>query len=56
VVRTQDEVRDLLAAGLQWHGDYAERYRQWQRTFNHHDDGMAASRATDALFRSSRPA
>jgi CDP-glycerol glycerophosphotransferase (TagB/SpsB family) len=55
VVRTQDEVRDLLLDDLSWHDGYADRYREWQGMFNHHDDGKAASRATDALFRSEQP-
>ncbi len=55
VVRTQDEVRDLLLDDMRWHAGFSDRYREWQGMFNHHDDGKAASRATDALFRSDQP-
>ncbi len=55
VVRTQDEVRDLLLDDMRWHPGFSDRYREWQSMFNHHDDGKAASRAVDALFRSDQP-
>ena len=50
VVRTPDEVVDLLGSIDTWTPTYDERYEAWCARFNHADDGHAAERAVDALF------
>ena len=50
VVRTPDEVVDLLGSIDTWAPTYDERYEAWCARFNHADDGHAAERAVDALF------
>lgn len=50
VVRTPDEVVDLLGSIDTWAPTYDERYKAWCARFNHADDGHAAERAVDALF------
>ncbi|MGI9085930.1 MAG: CDP-glycerol glycerophosphotransferase family protein [Aeromicrobium sp.] len=50
VVRTPQEVVDLLGSIDSWAPTYDERYEAWSARFNHADDGHAASRAVDALF------
>ena len=50
VVRTPQEVIDLLQTIDSWEPTYRERYDAWNARFNHADDGHAAERATDALF------
>jgi CDP-glycerol glycerophosphotransferase len=50
VVRTPDEVVDLLGSIDTWVPTYDERYEAWCARFNHADDGHAAERAVDALF------
>ena len=50
VVRTSDEVVDLLGSIDAWLPTFGERYEAWCARFNHADDGHAAERAVDALF------
>ena len=50
VVRTPDDVVDLLGSIDTWEPTYDERYKAWCERFNHADDGHAAERAVDALF------
>jgi CDP-glycerol glycerophosphotransferase (TagB/SpsB family) len=50
VVRSTEEVVDLLRSIDTWAPTYAERYDAWNKRFNHADDGHAAERAVDALF------
>ena len=50
VVRTPQEVVDLLASIDTWAPTYDDRYAAWTARFNHADDGHASERAVDALF------
>ena len=50
VVRTSEDVVDLLGSIDTWAPTYEERYEAWCARFNHADDGHAAERAVDALF------
>lgn len=50
VVRTPDEVSDLLREFVAWPQSFTDRYGAWTRRFNHRDDGHASERAVDALF------
>jgi CDP-glycerol glycerophosphotransferase len=50
VVRSPEEVVELLGTIDTWAPTYADRYAAWTKRFNHADDGHAAERAVDALF------
>lgn len=50
VVRTQAEVEDLLHDLDAVHDSNADKYAEWQKMFNHHDDGKASQRVVDILF------
>ena len=50
VVSTTDEVVDALADLPSVRARYAERYADWQATYNPRDDGHAAARVVDAVF------
>jgi CDP-glycerol glycerophosphotransferase (TagB/SpsB family) len=50
VVKTPEEVVNLLATLDTWVPTYADRYAAWTERFNHADDGHVSERAVDALF------
>ena len=50
VVRTQAEVEDQLRDLDAVHDSNADKYADWQKMFNHHDDGKASQRVVDILF------
>lgn len=50
VVRTQAEVEDLLHDLDAVHDSNADKYAEWQKMFNQHDDGKASQRVVDILF------
>lgn len=54
VVRTQAEVEALLLDMDSLGTANADRYVEWRKMFNHHDDGKAAQRAVDFLFETNR--
>lgn len=51
VLALQDDVVDALRDLPGNAARYAQRYREWQRRFNSHDDGQSAARVIDRLMK-----